>query len=127
MIKDREVVGLVTGIPSGRLVVRSGTYTPMETPPPPRTSPARATKRDRVDLSEVPEKERPVGFEMTARVKFIIEVDGSTTVSLMQSSGNENIDKAVLKTMRLWKWEPAYKSGKPVKSTETVLVSIETK
>jgi protein TonB len=56
------------------------------------------------------------------RAIFQISADGSFTVSLQGSTGKPELDEAVLKTLRQWRWQPALRDGVPCPTTQKVRV-----
>jgi protein TonB len=59
------------------------------------------------------------------RVKVEIAADGSFRVSLLTSSGDEDIDQRVLDALKRWKWRPALQDGQPVASTQRLRFNFE--
>ena len=51
-------------------------------------------------------------------VEVTVDVDGSHEETLIQGSGDAEIDKVVMQALRGWKWRPAYRDGEKVKSTK---------
>jgi len=60
-------------------------------------------------------KKRP--FNANIRVRVTVDADGSHEEELTQGTGDSEIDALVIKTMRRWKWRPAYRDGEKVKTT----------
>jgi|GEM_PF-2338466 TonB family C-terminal domain len=53
------------------------------------------------------------------KVKVTIEADGKTRVEMKESTGIKEMDAAIVDALKQWKWNPALKDGKPVKSDQT--------
>ncbi|HVK05648.1 MAG TPA: peptidylprolyl isomerase [Armatimonadaceae bacterium] len=60
------------------------------------------------------------------KVKVTIEPDAKTKVELKESTGVKEMDNALLDALRQWKWTPALKDGKAVKSDQTFRYDILT-
>jgi protein TonB len=63
--------------------------------------------------------------QRSVRVRFSIGPDGSFEVALRGSSGNGQIDDAVLSAARRWRWKPALRNGEAVSSSATIRFSIK--
>ena len=61
------------------------------------------------------------------RVRVTVEADGSHDEELVQGSGDDEIDALILKTMRRWKWRPAYRDGEKASQTLTFRYRINIK
>jgi TonB family protein len=75
----------------------------------------RATFKPDVELSM---ELRGRAFKARVLVEVEVTASGDSTTTLIGSSGDGEIDKAVLATFRRWKWEPAYRDGKEVTSKQ---------
>lgn len=58
------------------------------------------------------------------RVEFSIDPDGKATPRLTSGSGNAAVDEAVLQAVQGWKWEPATKDGKPIRSSREITIEL---
>ena len=56
-------------------------------------------------------------FKTSVRVRVTIDADGSHDEEIIQGTGDDEIDQLILRTMRRWKWRPAWKDGEKTKST----------
>jgi TonB family protein len=76
-----------------------------------------APEYPRIDLNR--------GREAWVRITYCIDESGAVqNVSVLDSIGNERFDRAAIKTVEQWKFEPAMQSGKPVwQSRNNVLVN----
>jgi len=95
---------------------------PVQPPPPPPsskpkgpTADASATHQEDV---QIPDSLKSQSFKSFVRVAVDIAADGSFTVTLRTSSGNTDVDKLVLDTLKKWKWKAALKDGEPVDSVQ---------
>ncbi|MEW6283553.1 MAG: hypothetical protein AB1758_33390, partial [Candidatus Eremiobacterota bacterium] len=59
-----------------------------------------------------------VALEFTVRVRFEILASGRATPELLDGTGNPASDEAILARLREWRWEPAFRGGRPVDSVE---------
>jgi len=76
-----------------------------------QSSPAVQIKRDAPDY---PRLELRKGREAWVHVTYCIDETGTIqNVSVLDSIGNESFDKAAIKTVENWEYEPAIQDGKP--------------
>ena len=78
-------------------------------------------------MPEIPEDLREGTFSFSALARFHIAVDGSVKVELVKATPNPRLNGILLDSLRKWKFIPAIKDGKPVASTEEIVVKIEVK
>jgi periplasmic protein TonB len=64
-------------------------------------------------------------FKSCCIARFLIKEDGKTSVRLVSSSGDEDVDQITLQTLQRWKFKPAALNGKPVQSTRRIKVEFE--
>ncbi len=74
---------------------------------------------------EIPSEFQDEAFSSVVTARFRIQSDGSFTVALIERSGNEEIDRIVLKTLRKWKFQAATLDDQPIASTRKIRVEIE--
>ena len=74
---------------------------------------------------EIPSELHEDCFKSCCLAKFIINPDGKTSVKLLSSTGNEELDEIALKTLKTWKFRPATLNGEPVSSTRRIRVEFE--
>jgi TonB family protein len=97
---------------------------PKPTPEPPKPEPPKpkGPSKDAEASSqvqpEIPESLKTEQLKTYVRVRVTVEEDGSFSVTLRTSSGNEEVDRRVLSALQRWKWKPALKDGEPVRSTQ---------
>jgi peptidyl-prolyl cis-trans isomerase B (cyclophilin B) len=60
----------------------------------------------------------------SVRVEFAVAPDGTAKPRLVSGSGNAAADEAVLQAVQNWKWEPATKDGKPVRSDREITIEL---
>lgn len=73
----------------------------------------------------IPEDLRVGALISSALVRFRIAVDGSAEVELTKPTQDPRLNRILLDTLKKWRFMPAIKSGKPVASTEEIIVKIE--
>ena len=78
-------------------------------------------------MPQIPDDLREGAFNSAALARFHIAVDGSATVELAKPTQNPRLNRVLLDSLRKWRFIPAIKNGKPVASTEDIIVKIEVK
>ena len=78
-------------------------------------------------MPKIPDDLREGAFNSAALVRFHIAVDGSVTVELTRPTPNPRLNRVLLDSLRKWQFMPAIKNGKPVATTEEIVVKIEVK
>ncbi|HEY9785280.1 MAG TPA: energy transducer TonB [Candidatus Obscuribacterales bacterium] len=74
---------------------------------------------------DIPPEMHESCFKSCCIARFVINPDGKHLVSLISSSGSEDVDDITLSTLRRWKFKPAMLNGKPVRSTRKIKVEFE--
>jgi TonB family protein len=74
---------------------------------------------------QIPSSHQEDAFKSSCEARFLIAPSGQTTVTLITSSGSEEIDSIALKTLKRWKFKPATLEGKPVSSSRRIKVEFE--
>lgn len=71
-----------------------------------------------------PELARKRGQEGTARIRCEVDMEGNVAAaSIAASSGHKLLDEAALKTVRKWRFKPAFSQGRPARGI--VIVPVE--
>jgi protein TonB len=78
-------------------------------------------------MPQIPDDLREGTFNSSALARFHIAVDGSATVELAKPTPNPRLNRILLDSLRKWRFIPAIKNGKPVASTEEIIVKVEVK
>ncbi len=78
-------------------------------------------------MPQIPDDLREGAFNAAALARFHIAVDGSATVELARPTQNPRLNRILLDSLRKWRFIPAIKNGKPVASSEEIIVKIEVK
>jgi hypothetical protein len=76
---------------------------------------------------EIPDSLKDQSFKSFVRVRVNIAADGSFVVVLRTTSGNDQIDKLVLDSLKRWKWKAAVKDGEQVDSVQLFRFDFEVK
>jgi len=106
--------------------------TPPETPRDPAPGPrgeafgggntgARAISQP---LPEIPEALRHRSIEITAVARFKVAANGSAQVELTGPTADSDLNRALLESLRQWRFFPAMQDGKPVASTVEIRIPI---
>jgi periplasmic protein TonB len=75
----------------------------------------------------IPRELRQQSLKLKIKVKFVINEDGSCTATLIESTGNTELDASTLETLSRWRWKPATEDGVPVTSSQKFDVDFEVK
>ncbi len=78
-------------------------------------------------MPQIPDDLRDEAFNFTALARFRIAVDGTAEVELAKATPNPRLNRILLDSLRKWLFMPAIKNGKPVASTEEIVVKLEVK
>jgi protein TonB len=76
-------------------------------------------------MPQIPDDLREGAFNSAALARFHIAVDGSVKVELAKPTPNPRLNRVLLDSLRKWRFMPEIKNGKPVESTEEIVVKIE--
>jgi len=98
---------------------------PRPEPPPPPAGPTQDAQPANQVYPDIPDELKNSDYQSHVRVRVEIAADGSFTVSLVTSSGNEEIDQRVLDALKHWKWKPALQNGQPIASTQRFRFNFE--
>ena len=79
---------------------------------------------------ECPQPEIPASlheecYKSCCLARFCINHEGKHEVTLVSSSGSDEVDEIALSTLRRWKFKPAMLNGKPVQSVRKIKVEFE--
>ena len=80
-----------------------------------RNEDARATVKPDVELSTDLKRRQ---FKARVLVEVEVSASGESTTTLIGGSGDSEVDKAILSTLRRWKWVPGYRDGKEVSTKQ---------
>lgn len=74
---------------------------------------------------EIPSSLHEECYKSCCLARFCITCEGKHQVTLVSSSGSDEVDEIALKTLRRWKFKPAMLNGKPVQSVRKIKVEFE--
>jgi len=75
-------------------------------------------------LPEIPEALRHRSIEITAVARFKVAANGSAQVELTGPTADSDLNRALLESLRRWRFFPAMQDGKPVASTVEIRIPI---
>jgi protein TonB len=78
-------------------------------------------------MPQIPDDLRDEAFNFTALARFHIAADGTVEVELAKATPNPRLNRILLDSLAKWRFIPAIKNGKPVASTEEIVVKLEVK
>ena len=78
-------------------------------------------------MPQIPDELRDGAFHAAALARFHIAADGSVAVELAKPTPNPRLNRLLLDSLKKWRFIPAIRDGKPVASTEEIVVKIEVK
>jgi protein TonB len=78
-------------------------------------------------MPQIPEELREDALSASALARFHVAVDGTVTVDLVKPTPNPRLNRLLLDTLKNWRFFPAMKEGKPVASTEEIVIKVEVK
>lgn len=74
---------------------------------------------------EIPASLHEECYKSCCLARFNISDEGKHRVTLISSSGSDEVDEIALQTLRRWKFKPAMLNGKPVQSVRKIKVEFE--
>ena len=75
-------------------------------------------------LPEIPEALRRRNIDVVAVALFKVAADGSAQVELVQGTFDPVLNRALIETLKTWRYFPAIDDGKPVASTIEIRIPI---
>jgi protein TonB len=78
-------------------------------------------------LPEIPEALRRRNIDVVAVALFRVAADGSAQVELVQGTAEPTLNRALLDTLKTWRFFPALADGKPTASTIEIRIPISVK
>jgi len=76
-------------------------------------------------LPKIPDELRDRASSAEALARFAIAADGSVSVELVTPTPDPLLNRAILETLRTWRFSPATENGKPVPSSQELRVRVE--
>jgi protein TonB len=119
--EGRALDGVVTSVNSG---ARAGSYDGKGASRgnASANSGARAILRP---MPQISDDLREEAFKFAALARFRIAANGSVSVELARPTPNLRLNGILLNSLKKWRFIPAIKNGKPVASTEEIVVKME--
>jgi len=104
-------------------------------PPPPQAAPApppapapvvgrMSARAIYQPLPQIPEALRRRDVDLVAVALFHVGADGSATVELVQATFEPRLNRALLDTLKTWRFFPALEQGHPIASTVEIRIPI---
>jgi periplasmic protein TonB len=78
-------------------------------------------------LPEIPEELRHQKIDVVAVARFRVAANGSAQVDLIEPTGDPGLNRALLDSLRRWRFFPGMEEGKPVTSTVDIRIPISVK
>jgi len=78
-------------------------------------------------LPEIPEGLRRRNVELVAVARFRVAANGSALVELIEPTTDPELNRALLETLKRWRFFPAMQDGKPVASNLDIRIPISVK
>lgn len=78
-------------------------------------------------MPQIPDDLREEAFSLTALARFHVAIDGSAKVELARPTPNPRLNHILLESLMKWRFMPAIRDGKPVATTEEIVIKIEVK
>lgn len=78
-------------------------------------------------LPELPDSLRRRSIEAVAVARFQVAEDGSAQVQLVEPTSDPDLNRALLDTLRRWRFFPAMQDGKPVASSVDIRIPVSVK
>lgn len=76
-------------------------------------------------MPTIPDELRDEAFSAAALARFHVAPDGSVTVELVKPTQNPRLNRLLLDSLKKWRFFPAIKNGKPVATTEELVVHFQ--
>jgi protein TonB len=123
----------------------AGTASPSATPGPPTQGPVAAVPPVRgpqgpssgtdtmsaraiyKPMPEIPDSLRHRTVDLVAMARFRVTADGSAQVELTEPTSDPDLNRALLETLKRWRFFPAMQAGKPIVSTIDIRIPISVK
>ena len=75
-------------------------------------------------LPEIPEALRHRNIEVVAVARFQVAADGAAQVALVEPTSDPDLNRALLDSLKRWRFFPGMQDGKPVASTVEIRIPI---
>jgi protein TonB len=78
-------------------------------------------------MPEITEELRHQKIDVVAVARFRVDANGSAQVDLIEPTGDPGLNRALLDSLRRWRFFPGMEEGKPVISTVDIRIPISVK
>ncbi len=78
-------------------------------------------------LPEIPEALRRHTVDVVALARFKVAADGSAQVELVEPTSDPDLNRALLDSLKRWRFFPAMQNGKPVASSVDIRIPVSVK
>jgi periplasmic protein TonB len=78
-------------------------------------------------MPQIPDDLREAAFNAVALAQFHIAVDGQAKAELVKPTQNPRLNRLLLDSLKNWRFAPAVRDGRPVESTEEIIIRIVVK
>ena len=78
-------------------------------------------------VPQIPDELRQDALSTSAVARFHVAPDGTATAELVKPTPNPKLNRLLLNALKNWRFFPAMKEGKPVDSTQEIVIKIEVK
>ena len=75
-------------------------------------------------LPQIPDDLRREALDVVAVARFRVEPNGAATVELVQPTPNLELNRALLETLKRWRFFPAMQDGRAVASTIDIRIPV---
>ncbi len=75
-------------------------------------------------MPEIPEELRRHPMTLNAVARFRVSADGGVEVELIQVTPNPLLNRALLVTLKTWRFFPAMANGRPIASTIEIRIPL---
>ncbi len=78
-------------------------------------------------MPTIPDDLRDEAFSAMALARFDVATDGTVTVALVKPTQNPRLNRLLLESLKGWRFFPQIKDGKPVASSQEIVIHFEVK
>jgi protein TonB len=78
-------------------------------------------------LPEIPDALRHRSIDVVALARFKVAADGSAQVELIEPTSDPDLNRALLDSLKRWRFFPAMQNGKPVASSVDIRIPVSVK
>jgi len=78
-------------------------------------------------LPEIPDTLRQRSIDVVALARFRVAADGSAQVELIEPTIDPDLNRALLDSLKRWRFFPAMQNGKPVASSVDIRIPVSVK